>query len=92
MGVNNAFRMPASEAFIMAQTSSRYRSTIYGIYYFTMQYTGAVFTPIMGYLIDHPASGFDNGYAFCFTVAGTTTVIVTIICFLFLRGSQELNQ
>lgn len=89
MGVNNAFRMPASEAFIMAQTSSRYRSTIYGVYYFTMQYTGAVFTPIMGYLIDHPASGFDNGYAFCFTIAGTTTVIVTLICSLFLRGSQE---
>ena len=89
MGINNAFRMPSSEAFIMAQTSSRYRSTIYGVYYFTMQYTGAVFAPIMGYLIDHPASGFNNGFAFCFTIAGTTTVIVTLICSLFLRGSQE---
>lgn len=83
MGLNNALRMPVSEAFIMGQVSSRRRSTIYGVYYFSMQYTGAVFAPIMGGFIDR--WGFDV----CFTIAGSTVLVVTAICSLFLRGSQD---
>ncbi len=83
MGINNAFRMPVSEVFIMGQTTSRRRSTIYGVYYFTMQYTGAVFAPIMGYIVDN--WGFTN----CFTIASVTAVVVTLICAPFLRGSRE---
>ena len=83
MGINNAFRMPASEAFIMGQAPARHRSTIYGVYYFTMQYTGAVFAPIMGHLIDR--WGFDV----CFTIAGATAVGVTLVCSVFLRGGQD---
>jgi MFS transporter, FSR family, fosmidomycin resistance protein len=51
MGVNMAIRMPVTEVFIMSQTPANRRSTIYGIYYFTMQYTGAIFAPIMGWFI-----------------------------------------
>jgi len=83
MGINNAFRMPASEAFIMAQAPARRRSTIYGVYYFSMQYTGAVFAPIMGYLID------EFGFISCFTIASVTTVVVTLACSVFLRGGQD---
>ena len=82
IGLFNAMRMPVSEAFIMGQVSSRRRSTIFGVYYFTMQYTGAVFAPILGVLIDR--WGFDV----CFTLAGTTVVFVTAVCSFFLRGSR----
>jgi MFS family permease len=82
-GLNNALRMPVSEAFIIGQAPSHRRSTIFGIYYFTMQYTGAIFAPIMGQFIDK--WGFDT----CFTIAGITVVVVTLGCSAFLRGSQD---
>lgn len=83
MGLNNALRMPVSEAFIMGQVSSRHRSKLFGVYYFSMQYTGAVFAPIMGGFIDR------WGFEVCFTIAGSTVLVVTAICSLFLRGSQD---
>jgi MFS family permease len=83
MGLNNALRMPVSEAFIMGQVSSRHRSKLFGVYYFTMQYTGAVFAPIMGGFIDR------WGFEVCFTIAGCTVLLVTAVCSLFLRGSQD---
>lgn len=89
MGINNAFRMPASEVFIMSQAPVGRRSTIYGVYYFTMQYTGAIFAPIMGYFIDHPALGYENGWEFCFTIASITVVVVTLACLPFLRGGTK---
>ena len=83
IGLNNALRWPVSEVFIMEQTSSRYRSTLFGVYYFTMHYTGAIFAPIMGSIIDR--WGFDV----CFTIASGTVVVVTAVCALFMRGSQS---
>ncbi|MFC1947751.1 MFS transporter [Chloroflexota bacterium] len=83
MGVNNAFRMPVSEVFIMGQTSPKHRSTIYGVYYFTMQYTGAVFAPIMGWIIDN------YGFGVCFNIAAVTSIVVTLACIYFLRGGKR---
>jgi MFS family permease len=82
-GIGNAFRMPVSEAFIMGQVSARRRSTIFGFYYFSMQYTGAVFAPLMGQLIDN------KGFDFCFSLAGAIVVVVTLGSAIFLRGSRE---
>jgi MFS family permease len=83
IGICNAFRMPVSEAFIMGETSASHRSTIYGFYYFAMQYTGAIFAPILGQVIDK------RGFDFCFTVAGLTSIAITATCSFFLRGSQS---
>jgi MFS family permease len=83
IGLSNALRWPVAEVFIMEQTTSRYRSTLFGVYYFTMHYTGAVFAPMMGSIIDK--WGFD----LCFTIASCTVVVVTAVCSLFLRGSQR---
>jgi MFS family permease len=83
MGINNAFRMPVSEVFIMGQTSAKRRSTIYGIYYFTMQYTGAVFAPIMGWIIDN------HGFNVCFNIAAATSIVITLACAFFLRGDRR---
>jgi MFS family permease len=83
IGICNAFRMPVSEAFIMGETSASHRSTIYGFYYFAMQYTGAIFAPILGQVIDK------RGFDFCFTVAGLTSIAITVVCSFFLRGSQS---
>lgn len=82
LGLSNALRWPVSEVFIMEQTTSRYRSTLFGIYYFTMHYTGAIFAPLMGTIIDR------WGFNVCFTLASTTMVVVTGVCALFMRGGR----
>ncbi|OGO16921.1 MAG: hypothetical protein A2Z15_00330 [Chloroflexi bacterium RBG_16_50_11] len=74
MGLNMAIRMPVTEVFIMSQTPAKNRSTIYGAYYFTMQYTGAIFAPIMGGLIER--FGFNNMFTFS-AIAVTAISVVT---------------
>jgi MFS family permease len=83
IGINNAFRMPVSEVFIMSQASAKRRSTVYGIYYFTMQYTGAVFAPIVGWILDN------YSFEVCFNIAAFTSVVVTLACASFLRGGKQ---
>jgi MFS family permease len=82
-GIIIFIRMPVSEAFIIGQTSIGHRSTVYGIYYFTMQEAGAIFAPILGHLFDH--LGFYSG----FTIASVTAITVTFICSFFLWGSKD---
>jgi MFS family permease len=74
MGVIGAIRMPATEVFIMSQTPAKHRSTIYGIYFFTMQYTGAVFAPVMGWFIEQYS--FDTMFTFS-AIAMTAIAVVT---------------
>jgi MFS family permease len=76
MGVIQAMRFPVTEVFIMSQTPARYRSTIYGVYYSTMQYTGAIFAPIMGGFLDR--YGFHTMYTFS-AIAVTAVAIITSI-------------
>lgn len=76
-------RMPVSEAYIIGQTTERNRSLVYGIYYFSMTETGAVFAPIMGYLMDN--YGFTN----CFTWASIAIVVVTLALSPFLKGGEK---
>lgn len=83
IGISNSMRMPVAEAFIIDQTTMRNRSTIYGIYYFTMGGTGAVFAPIMGSIIDH------RGFNTCFTIVAVSVAVVTLICAPFLRGGSR---
>jgi MFS family permease len=79
MGLNMAIRMPVTEVFIMGQTPARHRATIYGIYYFTMQYTGAIFAPIMGGLIEKYT--FDT--MFLFSAYAVTAVSVLTSFFIW---------
>jgi MFS family permease len=83
LGAMNFIRMPVSEAYIIGQTTERNRSTVYGIYYFSMTETSAVFAPIMGYLSDN--WGFENS----FTWASLATLGIIIVCSFFLRGSRN---
>ena len=82
-GIAMYIRMPVSESYIMGHTAERHRSTIYGIYYFSMQEAGAVFAPVLGILIDN------YGFYFSFTIASVAVVAVTIICSVFLWGSWD---
>ncbi len=84
MGLNMALRFPVCEAFIMGQVSSRHRSTLFGVYYFTMQYTGAIFAPIMGGFIDR------WGFNVCFIISGSTVLLVTAVASPFLGGGRDL--
>jgi MFS family permease len=83
IGINNNMRMPVAEAFIIDQTTVRNRSTIYGMYYFTMGGTGAVFAPVMGFIIDH------WGFNMCFTTVAISVATVTLICAPFLRSGRS---
>ncbi len=78
MGLNMAIRMPVTEVFIMGQTPARHRATIYGVYYFTMQYTGAIFAPIMGGLIER----FTFSTMFLFSAIAVTAVSVVTSFFI----------
>jgi len=75
MGLIMAVRMPVTEVFIMSQTPSRHRSTIYGVYYFTMQYTGAIFAPVMGWAIEKYT--FDTMFTFSAIVVTAVSVITS---------------
>lgn len=74
MGLIHAIRFPVTEVFIMSQSPPEHRSKIYGVYYSTMQYTGAIFAPIMGRFID--AYGFDVIWTFS-AYAVTAVAIIT---------------
>ena len=83
MGLAMALRMPVAEAFLIGQTAPRYRSRIFALYYFTMQYTGAIFAPFMGKLVDH------WGFTRCFSISGAIVLGVTLGTMPFLTGSRN---
>jgi len=83
IGITTFVRLPVSESYIIGQTTERNRSKVYGIYYFSMTETGAVFAPIMGSLIDH------FGFYTSFTIASIAIVVVVLVCSVFLWGSQD---
>ena len=76
-------RMPVSEAYIFGQTPKRHRSTVFGIYYFASMESGAVLTPVIGYLIDN------IGAYTSFTIASAATVAVTLLWSVCLWGSWD---
>jgi FSR family fosmidomycin resistance protein-like MFS transporter len=76
MGVNNAIRMPVTEVFIMGQTPAKNRATIYGIYYFTMQYTGAIFAPVYGWLVPNYYS-YEQVFFFSAIVVTAVSVVTS---------------
>jgi MFS family permease len=83
LGTTTFVRLPVSESYIIGQTAERNRSTVYGIYYFSMTETGAVFAPLMGLLIDH------FGFYYSFTIASVAIVAVTLACSVFLWGRHD---
>jgi MFS family permease len=83
MGLNMSIRLPVTEVFIMSQTPAKHRSTIYGVYYFTMQYTGAVFAPFMGGLIERFT--FDT----MFTISAIIATIVSVGTAFFIWDAKD---
>jgi MFS family permease len=78
IGIAIFIRMPVAEAYILGHTTERNRSTVYGIYYFSMTETNAIFAPVMGYLIDR------FGFYSSFSIISASIVAVTLICLVFL--------
>ena len=83
IGIIQAVRFPVTEVFIMSQSPARNRSTIYGIYYSTMQYTGAIFAPVMGGLIDR------FGFAAMFNFAAWAVTAVAVVSALFIWDTKD---
>jgi DHA1 family multidrug resistance protein-like MFS transporter len=75
-GLNQAVRSPVTEVFILSQTPAKHRSAIFGVYYSTMQYTGAIFAPIMGSLLDQ--YGFDVMWTYSAIVVTAVAVITSL--------------
>lgn len=82
IGMAMFIRMPASEAYIVSQTSERNRSTILGLYYFSSRGGPGLVMPVMGYLFDR------YGFQTSFTIVGAAMVAVTIACAMFLWRSR----
>jgi MFS family permease len=82
MGLIQALRFPVTEVFIMSQTPAKHRSTIYGVYYSTMQYTGAIFAPIMGGFLDK------YGFHTMFTFSAFAVTAVAIVTSLFIWDAK----
>jgi MFS family permease len=85
-GLNMALRMPVTEVFIMSQAPGKHRSKIFGIYYSTMQYTGAIFVLPGGYLLER--FGFDT----MFTWAAIGVTVVAVITALFIWDAKDNYQ
>jgi MFS family permease len=83
MGLNMAIRMPVTEVFIMSQTPAKHRSTIFGAYYFTMNYTGAVFAPLMGKLIQ------DYTYNTMFTFSAIAVTCISLCTSAFIWDARD---
>jgi MFS family permease len=83
LGISTFVRFPASEAYIIGQTTERNRSTVYGVYFFSMQESSAVLAPIMGLIMDH--FGFHTGFA----IASAAMVVVVLVCSPFLKGGRD---
>ena len=83
IGMIMFMRMPIAEAFIVSHSPEHLRSTILGIYFFSVIEGGGVLTPVVGYMIDQ--FGFYTAY----TAAGVTMLMVTIICSPFLKGNRD---
>jgi MFS family permease len=83
MGIIQAVRFPVTEVFIMSQSTAKNRSTIYGIYYSTMQYTGAIFSPIMGAFIDR------YGYKTMFGYAAWAVTAMAVITAIFIWDAKD---
>jgi FSR family fosmidomycin resistance protein-like MFS transporter len=84
MGVNQAIRMPVTEVFIMGQTPAKNRATIYGVYYFTMQYTGAIFAPVYGWLVPNIYS-----YEQVFFFSAIVVTVVSVITSFFIWDAKN---
>jgi FSR family fosmidomycin resistance protein-like MFS transporter len=83
IGLIHALRFPVAEAFIISQTEAKYGSTVYGVYYTTMQYTGAIFAPIMGYFIQN------HGFHAMFTFSAYAVTAVAIITAFFIYDAKD---
>ncbi len=85
IGVLMFFRMPTSEAHILAEVPASRRSTVLGIYFFASSEAGAVLTPLLGATIDR--WGFPVGII----GMGAMVTLVTLVCGLamyLIRGRR----
>jgi len=83
VGAAQAIRFPVAEVFIMGQSPASHRSTIYGIYYSTMQYTGAIFAPVIGHFIDL------YGFHTMFTFSAYAVTAVAVITAFFIYDAKD---
>ncbi len=83
VGACGSIRMPVAESYIITNTPEKHRSTALGIYFFSGTGGGSILTPLVGYLIDIV------GFSFCFIITAISIVVVVLICFFLLRGSDD---
>jgi len=83
VGVLIYFRVPASDAYVISQTSERHRSTILGLCYFGSVEGAGVLTAVIGYLIDQ------FGFYLSFTIISAALLMVALICSIFLWSKPD---
>jgi ACS family hexuronate transporter-like MFS transporter len=83
LGICLSVRMPVMESYIVDHTTTKNRSTILGLYYFTAMESGGVLTPVVGYLSDR------FGFYLSFTLAGAALFLATLVCSFFLKEKRK---
>jgi predicted MFS family arabinose efflux permease len=82
-GFINSTRMPATESYIMSHASSKRRSAMFGIYFFSSQEGGGILAFLVGFLTSH------FGYSFTFSIVGIAIVIVAVVCGVFIWSGRN---
>jgi MFS family permease len=73
---------PAAQAYIISQTSERYRSSIFGIYFSVELIGSGLIIPLNGYLITK------FGFFTSFTIIGAVLLVIALSYAIWLWGSR----
>ena len=88
LGMVGPMRNPVSEGYIASNTPSKRRSTILGFYYFGNMESGALLTPVVGYLLDHAPDGYAK-FPFAFTIVAICMMVASVTFLIFFWGKRE---
>jgi MFS family permease len=83
IGMAQYSRMPVNEIYFINNIPEKKRSTILGIYYFGSRGGPGIITPLIGYIAD------TYGFGLGMKAIGTTILVVTIICGLFIMKNKS---
>jgi MFS family permease len=88
IGMVGPMRSPVAEGYIASNTPVKKRSTILGFYYFGNMESGALLTPVVGYILDHAPEGVSK-FPYAFTIVAIAMVVASVAFLVFFWGKRE---
>jgi FSR family fosmidomycin resistance protein-like MFS transporter len=88
IGMVGPMRNPVAEGYIASNTPVRRRSTVLGFYYFGNMESGALLTPVVGYLLDNAPEGVSK-FPYAFTIVAICMLVASVAFLVFFWGKRE---